>query len=305
MIKKILLGFALVVLGLNLSAQELNCEVTVIAPDVSKVQTEQKVFKTLENSIREFMNTRKWTSETFTDEERIECSIFIGILDQVGENGYSASITIISKRPIYNSDYRSTVLNVIDNQFLFTYQEFQAIEFNENQFTDNLSHVLGYYAYLLIGSDFDTYSENGGGKYLQKALDLTNVVSANDAGAFKGWKAAEKNLRNRYWIVTDMLNGRYAPYRAGLYKYYRLGLDNFYNDPEFARANIILGLRDIAKVTQDNPNLSIVQMWSEAKSEEMLDIYSEVPIEELKEATTVMKLVDPINGNAYDALLKK
>lgn len=288
-----------------MQAQELNCQVTVIAPDASKVNTDAKVFKTLEQAVQEFMNTRKWTSDNFTEDEKIECSVFIGITNQAGDNTYSASITVISKRPIFNSSYNSTVLNIIDNDFVFNYQEFQAIEFNENQFTSNLSHVLAYYAYLIIGTDYDTFSDKGGDKYLQKAIDLTNVVSANEASVYRGWKSYDKNLRNRYWIVTHTLNGRYEPYRTGMYKYYREGLDNFYDDPVLARANIIAGLREIAKVTQDNPNLSVIQMWSEAKFEEMENIFAKATPEELKEAVEVLKTVDPIHGNSYDALLKQ
>lgn len=300
----IVLFFALTTLML-VQAQELNCQVTVVAPDASKVTTDPRVFKTLEVAIQEFMNNRRWTSDVFNEDERIECSIFIGITDQGGDNNYSASLTVISKRPVFNSDYNSTVLNIIDNDFTFSYQEFQAIEYNDNQFTSNLSHVLAFYAYYIIGTDYDTYAEKGGEKYLQIAQDLTNVVSAQEGAIYKGWKSYDKNQRNRYWNITNTLNGRFDAYRKGMYMYYRIGLDNFYTDPVFARTSIVEGLREIGKVTQDNPNLSIIQMWSEAKFEEMVDIFSEAPAAELKEAINVLKTVDPIHGDTYDELIKR
>jgi hypothetical protein len=289
--------------GLTLNAQELMCEVSVVAPDRSKVKTDPKVFKTLENSISEFMNTRKWTTDVFGENEKIECSIFIAITDEASGGGsYSGSITVISKRPVYNSDYHSTVLNVVDNDFVFQYQEFQPLEFNENQFTQNLTHVLSFYAYLMIGMDYETFGLKGGEKYLQRASDIANVVSANEGRAFPGWKSYEKNQRNRYWVITHMLNSRYEPYRTGLYKYHREGLDNFYSDPVLARQNIKDALNELAKVSQDNPNLSIMLMWSESKRDELVGVFSEAPAPEKDEILKVLKRVDPINSDKYERI---
>ena len=175
-------------------AQELNCEVSVVAPDASKIKADPKVFKTLENTIFEFMNNRKWTTESFEDFEKIDCSIFIGIKSQSGDR-YTASITVISKRPVFNSDYKTTVLNIIDNDFVFDYKEFEPIEFAENQFISNLSHVLAFYANMIIAMDYETFSENGGEKYLLKAQDLANIVSSADAKTYIGWKSYDKNKK--------------------------------------------------------------------------------------------------------------
>jgi hypothetical protein len=303
MLQKFFLLLLMISSGFYAVAQELLCEVTVVAPDRSKVKTDPKVFKTLENSIKEFMNTRKWTSDVFGENEKIECSVFIAITDEASGGGsYTGSITVISKRPIFNSDYNSTVLNVIDNEFVFQYQEFQPVEFNENQFTSNLTHVLAFYAYLMIGLDYESFSLKGGETYLQKASDIANMVGTNEARAFPGWKSYEKNQRNRYWVITHMLNGRYEPYRTGIYKYHREGLDNFYTDPVLARKNIIDALNELSKVSQDNPNLSIMMMWSEAKRDELVGVFSEAPANEKDDILKVLKRVDPINSDKYERI---
>lgn len=286
----------------GIQAQELICEVTVTAPDASKVSTDPKVFKTLENSITEFMNNRKWTDENYKEHEKIQLSIFIGITDQAGDNAYTGTVTIVSKRPVFNSNYNSTVLNIIDNDFAFIYKEFDPIEFNEFQFTSNLSHMLGYYAYLAIGVDYDTYSDLGGQKYLQKAQDMVQVVGTTEANAYKGWKSYDKNQRNRYWFITHLLNGRYEPFRKAMYIYHREGLDNFYDDPVLARANVVLGLEEIAKVAQDNPNLPLVQTWSESKEEEIIGVFSEAPEEEKTAFLALIKRADPVNASNYDKI---
>jgi len=283
-------------------AQELMCEVSVVAPDRSRVKADPKIFQTLEASISEFMNGRNWTDDTFKENERIDCSIFIAVTDQSGDNGFSGSITVISKRPAYNSDYQSTVLNIIDNEFRFSYQEFQPIEFNDNQFTDNLSHTLAFYAYLIIGMDYETFSLKGGEKYLQRASDIVNVVGTNEGRNFPGWKSYEKNQRNRYWVITHMLNGRYEPFRTAHYNYYRLGLDNFQKDPAEARDNIKLALEELAKVSQDNPNLAIMQLWSESKRDELVNVFLETPNEEKDDVIKLLKRVDPINSDKYDKI---
>lgn len=302
-------SFSIVLLGLLtfgfLQAQELICEVTVSAPDASKVNTDPRVFKTLENSITEFMNNRKWTDETFKEHEKIQMSIFIGITEQSGDNAYSGSITVITKRPVFNSNYNSTVLNIIDNDFAIIYKEFDPIEFNEFQFTSNLSHILGYYAYLAIGVDYDTFSDLGGQKYLQKAQDMVNLVGTSEANAYKGWKSYDKNQRNRYWFITHMMNGRYEPFRKAMYIYHREGLDNFYDDPELARSKVMAGLNEVAKVSQDNPNLPLVQTWSESKLDEIVGVFSEAPEEEKTAFLALIKKADPTNASEYDRINEK
>ncbi len=294
----------ILLLTINISmAQELLCEVSVVAPDATKIQTDPKVFKTLENAIQDFMNTTKWTSETYGEHEKIECSIFIAIKSESGST-YSGSMTVISKRPVFNSNYKTSVLNHIDNDIVFTYKEFEAIEIADNQFVSNLSHLLAFYANLIIGMDNETFAEKGGEAYLQKANDLVNLVSGNDAKRYKGWKAFDKNKRSRYWLITNLLNPRYEPFRIAQYKYYRKGLDNFYTDDVLARKNIKTSLEDLAKVSLDDPNISIIQLWIDTKSKETIDIFKEAPSSEKTAIINLLKKIDPVNANSYKAIGK-
>jgi len=295
--------FIFIFLASLVNAQELICEVSVIAPDASKISADPKVFKTLENTIFEFMNNTKWTSEIFEESEKIECSIFIGITDQSADV-YTASITVISKRPVFNSDYKTTVLNIIDNDFRFTYKEFQPIEIAENQFVTNLSHTLAFYANMVIAADYETFAENGGETYLIKSQELTNVVSSDDAKSYAGWKSYDKNKRSKYWLVNNILNPRYTDYRKAIYKYYRLGLDNFYENPVLARKNIKEALELLAKISQDDPNIYIMQMWSESKSKETIEIFKGATTEEKTEIINILRKVDPVNANKYSEISK-
>lgn len=306
MIKKIIsqLVFVLALVQITF-AQEIICDVTVTAPDQSKVQTDPKVFKTLENSIAEFINNRKWTTQTYKEHEKIQMSIFLGIKEQIGDNGYVGTITVVTKRPVFNSNYNTSVLNIIDNDVAFTYKEFDPIEFNQFLFTSNLSHILAYYAYLAIAIDNETFEEKGGQKYLEIVQDLVALVGSEEANAYKGWKSYDKNQRNRYWFITHLVNGRYEPFRKALYLYHRQGLDNFYEDPELARQNITLALEEIAKVSQDNPNLPLVQTWSETKKDEIIGAFSEAPLAEQTAFLELMKKADPVNANDYKVVKEK
>jgi hypothetical protein len=284
-------------------SQELFCDVSISAPDASKITSDAKVFKTLENAISEFMNTTKWTTNTYAESEKIDCSVFIAIKEQSGEI-YSGSFTIISKRPVFNSDYNTTVMNIIDNDIVFTYKEFQAIEIADNQFVSNLSHLLAFYANMMIGIDHETFENKGGEIHLQKALDLVNTVSSTDGSRYKGWKSIDNNKRSRYWLITNLMNPRYELFRTAQYKYYREGLDNFYNDDILARKNIKLALADLAKISLDDPNLSLMQMWSDSKSKETIDIYKDAPEAEKKEIVNILRKVDPVNADKYKVISK-
>lgn len=300
---KSLFSFILVFSTSFIFSQELFCDVSISAPDASKITTDQKVFKTLENAIFAFMNTTKWTTKTYTESEKIECSIFIAIKAQ-SRDSYSGSFTIVSKRPVFNSDYNTSVLNIIDNDIVFNYKEFQAIEIAENQFVSNLSHILAFYANMVIGMDQETFEDKGGEIYLQKALDLVNMVSSSDGQKYKGWKSIDKNKRSRYWMVTNLMNPRYSLFRKAQYQYYREGLDNFYSDEVLARNNIKIALENLAKISLEDPNLSLMQMWSDTKSKETIDIYKDAPDAEKKEIINILRKVDPVNADKYKVISK-
>lgn len=294
---RIILTLLLVFALQAVNAQELLCNVEVEAQRALK--TDQKVFKTLEQAISNFMNNRKWTDDRFEDDEKIECTLFININEQVSDNTYSATLSVISKRPIYNSSYQSTVINRVDRDFTFTYEEFQAMDFNQNIFINNLTSVLAYYAYIIIGLDYDTYSELGGTKYLQKAEEIVQVIPTNSP--FAGWKSIDKNKYNRYFLTNNLLNSRFEDYRKGLYQYHRLGMDVLYGDSEKAMIALVKAMQLFSNVGKDVPNSPIMQNIADAKEQEWSSLFSGANEDYKKVVLGLLKSIDP---NGYDKYLE-
>ena len=194
------------------SAQELNCSISVISPRVQG--SDKKIFTTLQQALVEFMNSTKWTNDKFKGEEKIECNIQIEITERVSADEFKATLQITSRRPVYKADYNSPILNIKDNDFNFRYIEFQPIEFNENGANPNLTSVMAYYAYLAIAMDYDSYSSLGGTPYFQK---MQTIVANMQNAQEQGWRSFETNQRNRYWISENINNPIYRPIRMMLY----------------------------------------------------------------------------------------
>ncbi|MBC8173198.1 MAG: DUF4835 family protein [Chitinophagales bacterium] len=292
--------FILVVfLSCEVSAQELNCGVTINTQQVKT--TDPKVFKTLETSIREFMNTRKWTDDTFKPEEKIDCQIVITIREEVSSDKFKAQATIISTRPVYGSDYKTPVLNTVDNDWEFQYAEYQALEFNENAFTSNMTSMLAFYAYVIIGLDYDSYSSKGGDKYYQKALNIISNASNREE---KGWKAYD-GTRNRYWLIDNILDPKLTGFRDAFYQYHRSGLDKFYNDQATPVTTISKALQTLDNINRSQPNSMIVQLFFTAKGDELIGIYTAAPPTERAKAVNYLMRLDPANSDAYQQIISE
>jgi hypothetical protein len=295
MIKRLFV-FLFIVNSSFVFSQELICNVNVTS---NKIQSSDKQkFNTLQSAIREFMNNRKWTNEIFKDDERIECNISINILEELSTDQYKASINIQSSRPIFNSSYYSPLLTYIDEDFNFKYTEFQTLEFNENSSISNLTSVLAYYAYIIIGLDFYTFSLEGGASYLQKAKDIVNNSQNNGE---PGWKAFENN-KNRYWLAEELLDAKYSDYRTCLYNYHRNGLDKMYDDSEKARASITESLEYLRKVKRQNPTAFILRIFFDAKSSEIANIYSDSFQDEKARVVNLLTELDPSNISKYNKI---
>lgn len=295
MIKRLFV-FLFIVNSSFVFSQELICNVNVTS---NKIQSSDKQkFNTLQSAIREFMNNRKWTNEIFKDDERIECNISINILEELSTDQYKASINIQSSRPIFNSSYYSPLLTYIDEDFNFKYTEFQTLEFNENSSISNLTSVLAYYAYIIIGLDFYTFSLEGGASYLQKAKDIVNNSQNNGE---PGWKAFENN-KNRYWLAEELLDAKYSDYRTCLYNYHRNGLDKMYDDSEKARTSITESLEYLRKVKRQNPTAFILRIFFDAKSSEIANIYSDSFQDEKARVVNLLTELDPSNISKYNKI---
>lgn len=280
-------------------AQELNCTVTVNA---QKLQTaDPRIFKTLEKSLTEFMNNRKWTGDTYSANERIQSNILISIVEEKGSNRYSASMQVQANRPVYNSSYNSTLLNMKDDDVTFEYAEFQPIEYTENSGSNNnLASIMAYYAYLIIGLDYASFSPNGGQPYFARA---NSIIMLNQNSSEAGWRALEKN-RNRYWMIENLTNAKYDDFHAAWYKYHRGGLDLMYEDSDKGRKAITDAVNIIATIQAENPGIMLLQQFFAAKSEELTNVYTKALPGEKSNMVQVLKKMDPTNSSRYDRILK-
>ncbi len=278
--------------------QEFNVVVQVTSPQVEG--TEKKVFETLQQELNDFVNNRKWTNFSYKPEERIEGTLLITVSQRVSSDQFVARINLALRRPVFNASYNTTLLNYIDRDFEFTYVEFQPLEYNDNVFTSNLTSTIAYYLYMFLGIDGDTFARNGGSIYYERAQNIVNL--AQNARE-KGWKAFESQ-KNRYWMVENLVNPSYASIREALYKYHRTGLDVMSDDVERGRASINESLELLRKANRERPGLFILQLFLEAKRDELVNIYSGASPMDKTNAVNILKEIDPSNAARYQRILE-
>lgn len=280
-------------------AQELNCRVQVISDQVQGMN--KQVFQTLQTAIYEFMNNTKWTEDIYAIEERIEVSMVINITEAISTDDFKGTLQIQSSRPVFNSSYNSPLLNILDRDFRFRYLEFSALEFNENTNISNLTSILAFYAYTIIGLDYDSFSKRGGQAYHIKAQKVVNN-SQNDNTA-TGWKAFEGN-QNRYWLNENLLNANFGPLRDCYYNYHRKGLDLMHSQVEAGRAEISNALLALKQVHNKQPSSWLMRLFFQAKADEIVNIFKpELPVNKASLVTT-LKLVDPSNINKWEDMMR-
>jgi len=283
-----------------LRAQELNCNVQVSA---QKIQgSNRQVFENMQRDIYEFMNNTVWTNTVFSYSERIECNFLITINDQISADEFSGTIQIQLKRPVFNTTYNSTMLNFLDNSFRFRYVEFQPLEFDPTTHRSSLVSVLAYYAYLVLGFDFDSFSLMGGTEYFQMAEKIvTNAQNAPETG----WKPYDGSRnRNRYWLVKNILDKEYEGVRRFVYDYSRNGLDRLESRTPEARASMVESLRYLQDVYRSKPDpfMYLVQIVIDARSEELINIFSESFPEEKSRVVEILTEIDPSRKTNYQKI---
>jgi len=283
----------------QLSAQELQCNVSVSSSRIEG--TYKEIFQTMRNDISEFMNTRKWTDNQFSFDERIVCTIFIQITDQIGSDEFKGTMQVQLNRPVFNSSYQTPILNIKDNDFDVRYVEFQPLEFSETSNTNPLTNILAYYAYIILGFDYDTFSPMGGSPYFQRAKDIVNKAQNSRE---KGWRAFEGN-NNRFWLVDNVTNKAYSPFRDLMYRYHRLGLDVMSEKPDIGRGEIADALKNMQKVYRTRPDTYINRIFFDAKSDEIVNIFSKGSTDEKSRIMTVLSECDPANSGKYEAIMQQ
>lgn len=281
-------------------AQELNCTVTINSDQIEG--SNKQVYETLKQGIEEYMNQNRWTNMTFAETEKIECSMLI-VVKQVLGNSYSCEMTLQSRRPVYGTTYTTPLLNFKDNAFNFTYQEFDRIEWQQNQFTTNLTAMLAYYCYLIIGHDMDSYQRLGGTPCFRMCEEIVNACqSASMEGSEqKGWLAFDSN-RNRYALINNLQDEAFKKYRNFYYEYHRLGLDEMSGNVTNGRARIAAGLPVLKEAYRARPATYVINTFLDAKADELVDIFRKGTDKEKKEVYDLLIDIDPTRQNTYDRM---
>lgn len=301
MCKKLLSILLLSVLAGGIHAQELQASVAVNAQRVPST-VDHKQFQTLQAALTNFINNRKWSNESFQNNEKILCNFLINISSAGDNNTYQATLTIQAGRPVYNSSYQSALINFQDESFAFRYVEYQSLDFNENRvqgsepFAANLTAEVAYYIYMILGIDFDTFSLRGGDTYFQKALNIVN--NAPDSRDINGWKAFD-GVRNRYWLIENLTNSKYTLVHDAYYSYFRSGLDQLYDKESDGRAGILNALNMLNTVNTETPNTMIIQFFFQGKGNELSKIFQKAAPDEKARALDLLTRLDVSNTNKY------
>lgn len=283
-------------------SQELNCNVQISAQQIQG--SNRQVFENMQRDIYEFMNSTVWTNHVFSYGERIDCNILINLNSQLSSDEFRGTITVQVRRPVFNTTYNSTMLHFVDNSFQFNYVEFQPLEFDPTTHRSNLVAVLAYYAYMIIGFDYDSFSPMGGTEFFQMAEKIVN--NAQNAPE-SGWKPYDSSgNRNRYWLVKNILDKEYEPVRSFLYEYSINGLDKMESKIAEARTSMVESLKLVQDVYRRKPDpfMYYLQVVLEAKSDEFVNIFSAAFPEEKSRVVEILTEVDPSNKEKYEQITR-
>ncbi|HUM97394.1 MAG TPA: DUF4835 family protein [Chitinophagaceae bacterium] len=304
MLKKILIGYLFAFCVSSVKSQELQARFTVNTSKVS-TQVDKKIFTTLQGSLANFLNNRRWTNDAYQTNEKIQCNFLLAIEQDLGKNVFKGKLTVQAARPVFNSSYDSPILNFLDDNVTFKYIEFQPVEFNENRvqgndpLVANLTAVIAYYVNIILGLDYDSYALRGGDQYFQKAWNIVNNAPEN--GDIGGWKSFD-GLRNRYWLAENLNSSRFALMHDVLYAYYRSGMDLFYENEDAGRTGILNGLNFLNTINSENPNSMAMQVFFQGKSNELVKVFSKATDEQKSRARELLVKLDVTNTAAYKTL---
>lgn len=308
-IKYSLLAFAALLFWSTTQAQEIQSKVTILTQALPTSVNKQR-FTTLATQLTNFINNRSWTKDKFNPQEKIECNFLINLsLDNSlpDQDIFGGTITVQSARPVFNSSYKAPVINWQDPDLYFKYVEFQPVEFNENRvagndpLTANLTAVIAYYVYMILGFDYDSFAPKGGNPYFVEAQNIVN--NAPETRGISGWKVFD-GQRNRYWLANNMVNTRFNIINDIIYTYYRDGLDKMYDDAVTARQNMIGALTQLQTFNRENPNTMILQFFVQSKYSELVGVFKKATPDIRGRAMNILSQIDPANADKYRADLK-
>ena len=289
-----ILSLFLVLIFSSAQAQELNCTVTVNAQKLTNVN--QSVFKTLETALNEFVNRTQWTSQTFKQNEKINCSMYITISSNNSDQ-FVATIQVQSSRPIHNSSYASPILNFNDKDFSFKYAEFESLNYNPTAFESNLVSVISFYSYVILGMDADSFVAESGNTYFETALNISNVAQQS---GYKGWTQADGN-QSRYFLINDLLSPTFREVRQTMYDYHN-GLDLMNQDLKASKEKIKKSLLNLSKLNATRPNAFLTRVFFDAKSDEIVSIFSGGPTISITDLVDNLNRISPLNSSKWSSI---
>jgi len=274
--------------------QELNCTITVGHDRINVTNTQ--IFKTLEKSLNDFMNNTRWSNQKFNQNEKINCDMFINVTALNG-GVFSTTLQIQSSRPIFGSNYSSPIFNYMDRDFTFSYVEFENLNFNPNSFDSNLTAVLAYYANIIMGLDADSFKLNEGTTYFEAAQSIVNLAQSNSS--HKGWSQQDGGNQNRYFLVQDLLSNTYQSFRKSLYQYHIQGLDLMGNDVKKGKEGVKKAIKTLVEVHKNRPNAFLMRIFFDAKSDELVQIFSGGPQVLIADLVEDLNRISPLNSSKW------
>jgi hypothetical protein len=285
-------------------AQELQAEVTVTTENVTI--SDRQLVTQLQNDIKTFLNTRHWTNQEYRPEERIRCRFFVGITEIPQTGTYKATVRILTTRPVYGTGYETNLLSFADRNWIFNYSPQNPLDYSENTFVSNLSSLLGFYAYIIVGMDQDSFSKLGGSPYYDRArtilLNAASQTVTNEQDA--AWKDTEQ--RNRYWLLNNLQDPQLEAFRTGIYAYYRQGLDVFITKPDDARASILTALQGVQQAVVRRPGTLLARSFFDTKSDEIANVFrTSQDVQQKQQVVTMLSDIDPTNSAKYQVILRQ
>jgi hypothetical protein len=297
---KLAVGICILLFGLfgMAAAQDLNASVKVLSPKIQS--TNKRIFSTLETAMKDFLNGRKWSQDNILPAERIDCTFILNVTTWDGNSTYSGELQVLSTRPVFNSGYSSTVLNMLDKYIDFSYTEGQTMDYTDQNYQSNLTSLLAFYAYIIVGMDYDTFSRYGGSAYFAAAQ---NVVTNAQTSSYTGWKAFDGTI-NRYWLAENLAGKNYTNLRGFAYDYHRNGLDVMSENPGKGRKAIADLLPSLTNVDRQSVGSMYPTLFFTAKSDELIGLFTKADPQQRIQAMNILNQVDPANGLKYQAAQK-
>ncbi len=297
--KQFALLIFLIINALRVSSQEINATVNILSPTIQ--MTNKQVFTTLETAIREFLNSYRWTNLEYENEERIQCSFIFTITSYQQPSSFAGNLQVQYSRPIFNADYNSPVLNYIDNDVSFTYIENQQLEYQPNNHLSNLTSLLAYYCNLIIGLDRSTMQMGAGEPFFAQLQTI--ISNAQSDGTASGWRSFDGN-KSRYWLSDNLNSPAFGPIISAYYYYHRQGMDVMHDPDQQAQAKTVIrdAIISMQAVYQKRPNALLLNSFFDAKSDEIVALFSDGPEIDIQGMINTLKQIDAGRSNKYEQI---